>query len=150
MSALTIDEVAKQIGPEVARAFAPYFLEELRRTPEFQSRRPLSSDYDPGTCATYLTQLGDDVVIRSDKFFAALARDGEIDSVALTKLIGAKSPKALSGNLTSALKKRARSLGLERPWDEPPNVHRTIWRDRSGLALRMSEAIKAERQKRGI
>jgi hypothetical protein len=147
---MTLEELAQRIGPDVARAFSPYILDELRRAPEFQPRALVTSDYDPTTCAIYVSELGDDVVRRADKFFAALERDGEIDSVTLAKLVGAKSPRSLSGTLTSALKKRARALTLERPWDQPRNPHRTIWADRNDISRRMVEAIKSERSKRGI
>jgi hypothetical protein len=150
MAAPTLDEIAQQVGPQVARAFAPYFIKEFRQLPEFNPRPLISSDYDPATCAVFVTELGDDVVKRADKFFTALGRDGKIDSVKLAKLVGAKSPRALSGTLTSALKKRARTLGLERPWDEPPSQIRTLWVDRNGISLRMVEAIKAERARRKI
>jgi hypothetical protein len=149
MAAPTLDEIAHQVGPQVARAFAPYFIEELRQLPEFNPRPLISNDYDPATCAVFVMELGDDVVKRADKFFTALDRDGKIDSLKLAKLVGAKSPRALSGTLTS-LKKRARTLGLERPWDEPPSQIRTIWVDRNGISLRMLEAIKTERARRKI
>ena len=147
---MTLDEVAQKIGPDIARAFAPYILDELRRAPEFQSRTLVTSDYDPKTCATYVSELGDDVLRRADKFFTALERNGEIDSIQLARLVGAKSPRSLSGALTSSLKKRARALTLERPWDQPRNPDRTIWADRNDIARRMVEAVKAERAKRCI
>src|SRR5436305_10788351 len=72
MAAPTLDEIAHQVGPQVARAFAPYFIEEFRQLPEFNPRPLISNDYDPATCAVFVTELGDDVVKRADKFFTAL------------------------------------------------------------------------------
>jgi hypothetical protein len=147
---MSLDELAEKVGPDVAKAFAPYLVQELRRIGELDGGPKVTGDWDPQTCATYVSELGDPVLIRADKFFAALEQDGEISSLQLTQLLKVKAPRDLAANLTTPLKRRARTLGLERPWLQQERYGRTVWVDRNEIPRRLVEAIEAERAKRGI
>jgi hypothetical protein len=87
------------------------------------------------------------VLERAERFFGALARDGEIGSLELARLLGLSSPRYIAANLTNSLKQRAEALELARPWREGADADdRTRWSDRDGIAARMVAAIAVERQ----
>ncbi|HEX7290027.1 MAG TPA: hypothetical protein VF250_02765 [Conexibacter sp.] len=135
------DELARRI----ARWLAPYVAEELRRA-RLDEAAPVAS-YDDAACERYLMGLGTGVLERADRFFGALARDGEIGSLELARLLGLSSPRYLAANLTNSLKQRADALALPRPWREGVDADdRTRWSDRDGIAARMVAAIAVERQ----
>jgi hypothetical protein len=49
------------------------------------------------------------------------------------------------------LKRHAKRLGLEVPWEEDDDrENRTVWVDRDGTAARMVEAIDREVDRRGL
>ena len=106
--------------------------------------------YDAATCSTFVSALGDGVLENSFKFFGALHIRGEIGSVMLAELIGVDSPRAISGVLTTPLKRRAKRLGLSRAI---PGTRRSVtvgWfratcDDRTEL---MFAAIRQERRRR--
>jgi len=51
--------------------------------------------------------------------------------------------------LTNSLKRRAKTLGLPRPWAEGvTSDNRTLWQDRDGIAARMVPAIADEEIRR--
>jgi hypothetical protein len=147
---MTLDQLAEKIGPDVAKAFAPYIVKELRQSGELAGDPKVTADWDPETCALYVTELGDDVLVRADRFFRVLEDKGEINSEQLARLIKVKQPRFISASLTTPLKRRARKLGLERPWSQRERNERTVWLDRNEIPRRMVEAIEAERGKRGI
>lgn len=107
-----------------------------------------SSVYDPATCRRFLEgrHMGDSVLERAEVFFAALAEQGEITSLELASALRLKGPKSLPANLTNSLKKSARRLRIEEPWEatETADGTRTVWRDRDGIAARMVQEIATE------
>lgn len=137
------EELLKDLGQGLAPYVAPH-VADLLRAPV------LTGDYDSATCALYVEGLGDPVLVRGEKFFEVLASKGEIGSLALTELLGAKRPSNLAFFLTTPLKRRATKLGLPRPWTPRTRDGRTVWVDEKGIAQTMRDAIKVERTKRGI
>lgn len=128
----------------LARALAPYLMDELRGQSAPASAGALNPDYDDETAARYVEGLGRDVVERAIEFFSALAKHpNRIDSLSLTDRVGAVSPRDLPGILTTPLKRRAEVLGLPRPWEEGEARGRTLWRDRAGIASRVLVALEA-------
>jgi hypothetical protein len=143
-----------------ARALAPYLKEELARLDSAQGG--VDPNYDAQTCARYVSELGTGVLKRSLVLFRALALDGRMDSLVLSSALGCRPP-AISGSLTTPLKRRATKLGLplpfdggqgsldfggvtdHRPGDDPG---RTYWADRNGIAARIVQAITDELAKR--
>jgi hypothetical protein len=120
---------------------------------EYGARGPgqpaLSDSYDAETCAVFAESLGDTVVEKAETFFGILNENGEVGSLELTDAVGVKGPTVLPFVLTTPLKRRAKALGLTRPWTEDASAdNRTIWRDRDGIAKRMVEALEAERERR--
>ena len=118
----------------------------------------LDPGYDEQTCAEFVVGLGDQVLERSLELFSLLADRNVVDSVALAAALGV-APRAISGHLTTPLKRRAKALKLPLPFGggegartdsglpEPPpgtNGSRTLWQDRDGVAARMLEAVKTE------
>jgi hypothetical protein len=141
----------------VAQALAPYVAEELLRL-ESLATEALDPDYDARTCRRLAGELSDAVLGRAATLFEALAGGGVIDSVTLADRLGV-SPRALSGNLTTPLKRRAKALGLPLPFDgghgdqayggislpsRDMDAQRTHWRDRNGIAERMLNAVRDE------
>lgn len=129
----------------MVRWLAPYIAEELGlRTPP-----PRSAAYDNETCREYAMGLGTSVVARGDTMFGLLAERGKLGSLQLAEALGVASPRALSGLLTTALKRRASALGLEPPWRVTEDAdERTVWHDRDGIASRMRTAMQAELERR--
>ena len=148
-----------EIAPTLARWLAPYVADELRDMAP-PAAPTLSPDYDEETCAFYLLELGERVVERAEVLFGALAEKrgrGEpgIDSLELVDLLdrlerengrpGVGSPRQVPALLTNSLKRRAKALGLPRPWTEDTTgANRTLWSDRDGIASRMVSAISDE------
>jgi hypothetical protein len=134
---------------ELAKHVAPLVIAELRRNPQALGPH-LTADWDPATCSTFVSNLGDRVLERAEKFFEALESRGKVASPELAKRIGVKRTTDIQAALTTALKRRARKLALERPWNEDRSGGRVVWLDRNGIARRMREAIASERSARGI
>jgi len=148
-----------EIAPAIARWLAPYVAEELRGT-----ARPgppqLSVEFDEVTCEEYLKELGDRVLERAQVFFEALAEKAAqgqsgLDSLELVERLDrfegemarppVDSPRMIASLLTNSLKRRAKTLGLPRPWTEgATSDNRTLWSDRDGIARRMVEGILSE------
>ena len=104
--------------------------------------------YDAATCSTFVSALGDGVLENSFKFFGALHIRGEIGSVMLAELIGVDSPRAISGVLTTPLKRRAKRLGLSYPWNEEKRDGRMVWATCDDRTELMFAAIRQERRRR--
>jgi hypothetical protein len=130
------------IAPLIAKWLAPYVAAEL----DLANPRPrpaLSPDYDDATCLEYLGGIGDAVLPRAELFFRALAEKAATDqpgleSRELAKLLGVDSPRQIPSLLTNSLKRRAKALGLPKPWEErATRENRTLWVDRDGIAHRM-------------
>jgi len=145
------DEVIRALRG-FARVMAPLVAAELQRV---ESVVPLA--WDGATCRMYADQLSPDVAKRAIVLFEALARDGKIESRELATRLDVKTPKALSGFLTTSLKRRARKLELPLPFyggegselyggiqnpAEGDDPQRTYWVDRDGIAERMVEALR--------
>lgn len=78
-------------------------------------------------------ELGTGVLNRAVDFFMKLDADGRIGSVELARHLRIGTPRNIPSNLTNSLKQRAKSLGLERPWQEEVSPdNRTVWVDREG------------------
>lgn len=136
--------------------------QELQRLRE-RADAPLSGDFDATTCAEFVRELGDRVLERARTLFGYLAAGQVVDSIELASALGV-TPRALSGHLTTPLKRRARSLNLPLPFDggrggesyggiSAPAVDmdpkRTHWKNRNGIAQRMLAALDAELAMRG-
>ena len=129
----------------MARRLAPYIAEELG----LGAPAPRSAAYDAETCRVYVEGLGASVVARAETMFGLLADPGKVGSLQLAAELGVSSPRALSGILTTALKRRAAALGLEPPWRVTEDAEeRTVWHDRDGIASRMRAAMQAEISRR--
>lgn len=139
-----------------ARALAPYLKEEFAQLESTPSAA--DPNYNAQTCAHYVSGLKTSVLERSVTLFDALARDGRTDSLALSSALGCRPP-ALSGSLTTPLKRRAAKLGLPLPFDggrggldyggitdrtPGDDPGRTYWADRDGIAARIAQAVTAE------
>jgi hypothetical protein len=110
-------------------------------------------EYDADTCRQFLDakHIGTNVLERAEVFFRALKADGEINSLDLVDALELEGgPRTIPANLTIALKKSYRRLGLSKPWAADTTGERTVWRDRDGIAARMVDAIQEERARRGI
>jgi hypothetical protein len=139
------------VAPALARWLAPYVAEHLAAQPtvEPSTRAP---DYDDATCRAFVRELGDSVVARALKFFAALEDRGEVTSIELRELLGLPNQRSIGSNLTVSLSKRIKALDLPEPWaiGMTPDGARTIWRDRDGIAARMHQALRTESTRRGL
>ena len=88
---------------------------------------------------------------RARVFFRQLAKEGRVGSLELVELLDLKGPTRIPANLTNPLKRRAKRLGLEVPWEETADRDdRTVWVDRDGIAARMLAAIEEEIRRRGL
>lgn len=147
----------------LAKAIAPYVAEELRLLNQ-REYEALDPDYNERTCDRFVADLGPFVLERALLFFTALDRDQVLDSLQLAEML-AVAPRELSGNLTTPLKRRAKSLGLPLPFtggrgdqlyggiDDPAgdmDPQRTYWRDRAAIAERMSVALQREQDARTL
>jgi hypothetical protein len=132
----------------LARWLAPYLAEELGLPRGSQPQPSPLESYDDATCAVYVASLGDVVLDNAEVFFARLARDGEIGSLALADALGVASPRNIAAVLTTPLKKRAKALSLPLPWAEDARGQRTVWLDRDNIAERMLHAVRAEKARR--
>jgi hypothetical protein len=145
----------------LAHSLAPYIRDELRRLDALESQK-LDPRFDASTCAEYVLSLGDGVLTRARTLFGLLAGGDAISSVQLAGALEV-TPRALSGYLTTPLKRRAKALGLPLPFaggsgdkpygglTSPPadaTPDRTYWRDRDGIAQRMLTAIGLELARR--
>ena len=128
----------------LARWLAPYLAEELG-LPGSQ----MNPQYDPQTCAAFVSTLGDGVLRNAETFFRLLSNQGDVDSVALARAINVSGPRNIPAVLTTPLKRRAKALSLSYPWNENPHGARTVWLDREGISIRMLEAVRAEKARRG-
>lgn len=117
-----------------------------------------ADSYDEATCAKFVSGLGDEVLARAFVLFSLLAARCSVDSLTLADAIGV-APHAISGHLTTPLKRRARMLELPlpflggkgaRPYSGLPGPvegmvkGRTHWQDHAGIASRMLAVIEAE------
>lgn len=143
-----------ELGPLLVRELAPRVAAEIRRDPigyglDLRAPVAVGPDYDAATCATYVRELGQNVVNRALDFFSILAADGRVGSLDLAQALGTSTPRNIPANLTNALKQRARRLGLELPWTEGVSAdNRTVWIDRDRIAERMVVALRDEAQRR--
>jgi len=145
------DEVVRALRG-FARVIAPLVAAELQRDGSV-----VPPAWDDATCRLYADQLSPDVAKRAIVLFEALANDGKIESRDLAKRLDVKTPKALSGFLTTSLKRHANKLGLPLPFDggegsklfggipnpaDGDDPQRTYWVDRDGIAGRMVVALR--------
>lgn len=148
-----------ELAPPLAKWLAPYLAAELGLTAPSTSPT-LSATYDEHTAEVFASGLGDVVLPRASHFFGALwaMTDGDeeelhpdsITSLQLAKLLKVDSPRNIASVLTNSLKRRAKNLGLPRPWLEDETAEgRTVWRCRDPEeAHRLFEAVGAEQKKR--
>lgn len=131
----------------LARILAPYIADELGLTKEVLEAAAVDrrTSFDESLCRDYARELSVAALQRGHVFFKALAEDGRINSVTLAERLQFTSSKALAGALTNQLKKAARTLGVEVPWEETEDGDgRTVWLDRDGIAGPLAAAILAE------
>lgn len=131
----------------LARILAPYIAEELGLTQEVLAAAASTrrTGFDEDLCRDYARELSVAALQRGHVFFEALADEGRINSVTLAERLQFTSSKALAGALTNQLKKAARTLSVEVPWEETEDGDgRTVWLDRDGIAAPLAEAIVAE------
>lgn len=142
-----LDELVELIAPKLVQRG---FVQNGAAAPTLAA----SSMYDSETCKRFLEghHLGDSVLERARVFFEQIAEHGEISSVDLVEALELKGATSIPANLTNPLKKSARRLGIEEPWEvaETPDGLRTVWRDRDGIAERMVEVIQEERVNRQL
>jgi hypothetical protein len=132
----------------LARWLAPYVAEELGLSGQSQPQPSPLQGYGEAACAVFVASLGDVVLDNAEVFFARLAQEREIGSLALADAIGVASPRNIAAVLTTPLKKRAKALSLPLPWAEDARGQRTVWLDRDGIAERMLRAVREEKAQR--
>ncbi len=131
----------------LARILAPYIADELGLTKEVLEAAAVDrrTSFDESLCRDYARELSVAALQRGHVFFKALSEEGRINSVTLAERLQFTSSKALAGALTNQLKKAARTLGVQVPWEETEDGDgRTVWLDRDGIAAPLAEAILAE------
>jgi len=131
---------------EIARLLAPYLREALNDESEAprQARSLRDTRYDDANAKQFVSGLNREVTEHALVFFDALRESPHrIDAVTLADQVGALSGRALSGMLTTPLKRHADRLGLYPPWDELERTGRdpTVWTDRDGNAQRIYDAL---------
>ncbi len=139
----------------LAHELAPLIAEELGLDKPTGRPTPTTSHgrYDHRTIVEFLSplHLGDSVLLRARVFFKQLAKEGRIGSLDLVELLDLKGPTSIPANLTNPLKRCAKRLRLEVPWEETADREdRTVWVDRDGIAARMLAAIEDEIRRRGL
>jgi hypothetical protein len=85
--------------------------------------------YDHRTIVEFLSplHLGDSVLLRACSSSTS-PKDGRVGSLELVELLDLKGPTSFPANLTNPLKRRAKRLGLEVPWEEDADrENRTVW-----------------------
>jgi hypothetical protein len=143
----TTGDRSDELARSLARWLAPYIAEELNLGDA--PARP--TRYDAETCREYAAGLGTTVLPRAQAMFQLLAEHGRVGSLELATAIGVSSPRALSGVLTTALKRRAVALSLEPPWHATVDADdRTVWIDHNGIAGLMTAAFGDEIAARGV
>ena len=79
------------------------------------------------------------------------ARKGEVGSIELANALGVDRTPTIAFVVTTPLKRITSRLSLPWPFDPDTGTDgRTVWRDRDGIAARMVDAIRVEKQRRGI
>lgn len=141
-----------EIAPAIARWLAPYIAAELNSTAPVPPA-PRNPVYDEATCREFLAGIGDAVLPRAELFFRTLAQkaadDQGLTSLELAALLEVDSPRHVPSLLTNSLKRRAKVLGLPKPWDEAATAEgRTVWVDREGIAHRMFTVLMDEEFRR--
>jgi hypothetical protein len=131
------------VGRVLARWLAPYIAAELG-----VASTEMSPAYDAPTCAVFVSTLGDVVLDSAEVFFGLLAEHGSVASVRLADALGVSGPRHVPSVLTTPLKRRAKALGLPKPWGESSHERRTVWLDEDETAVGMLEAIRAEKARR--
>jgi hypothetical protein len=144
---------AEKTLKELARLLAPYLTEALREHEQQPSRRARldrgSRRYDDAGVQEFVGGLGRELTEHALVFFDALRKPpGRVDAVTLADQLGALGGRALSGMLTTPLKRHADRLGFDSPpWDELARTGRdpTVWADRDGNAERIHAALEQHR-----
>lgn len=149
---------------EAARALAawlaPFIAKELGLTDRSRGGvggLPLVADadvaaaYTPEVCSSFVSALGEKVLLNATTFFHALTKDGEIGSLQLAEMIGVGSPRNIPAVLTTPLKRRAKALRLPMPWVESTTPDdRTLWIGIDGLTRLMFHTLGLEIDRRGL
>jgi len=138
---------------DLARLLAPYLREALHEDddePARQAGRSRDGRYDKAQAKDLVSGLNREVTGHALVLFDALRKPPHrIDAATLADQLGALSGRALSGMLTTPLKRHADRLGLKQlPWDEAERTGRdpTVWVDREGNAQRVYEALVRHRE----
>jgi hypothetical protein len=139
---------------ELARLLAPYLTEALGEQADHPATARKSADreraYDAAGSAELVGSFGRELTEHALVFFDALRTPPHrVDASTLADQLGALSGRALSGMLTTPLKRHADRLGFDRPpWDEMERTGRdpTVWTDRDGNAQRLYDALERHRE----
>jgi hypothetical protein len=106
-------------------------------------------EYTPHVCAEFAVGLGDAVLERSCTLFDALADGRGVASEDVAGLIGTDTSR-LGGQLATPLRRRAKMLELETPYEieliEPDG--RRVWRAASGAGVYLAGALRDELARR--
>lgn len=138
---------------DLARLLAPYLRDALSAedpNPRAGVDNAGDARYDEALADALVSALNRNVTEHALVLFDSLRKPPHrIDAATLADQVGAASGRALSGMLTTPLKRHADRLGLRRlPWDELERTGRdpTVWIDRDGNAQRIHDALVRHRE----
>jgi hypothetical protein len=108
-------------------------------------------EYDEKACSAVAHGLGNNPLVASETFYGLLAKKGEVGALELAKKLNVDRTPTLAFVLTTPLKRVSTRLGLPWPFDTDEGADgRTLWRDRDGIAALMLNAIRVEKNRRGL
>ena len=110
---------------------------------------PAPLGYTPAAAAAFSAGLSDGLLRRASTLFDALVAESVVDSARLADRLGV-TPGRLRTLVTEPLERRARALGLPRPFalGTAAKTRRRTWSDHEGVATILAEALRAERGRR--
>ena len=144
---------AEETLKALARLLAPYLRDAMAERGgvpvEHQTAGEIGRAYDAQGAQEFVSGFGRELTEHALVFFDALRESPHrIDASTLADQLGATTGRALSGMLTTPLKRHATRLGFARaPWDEVDRVGRdpSVWTDRDGNAERIYKALERHR-----
>ena len=138
---------AEAAARALAHWLAPY-LAESSASPHPQPQPSLLESYDEGTCAVFVSSLGDVVLDNAEVFFTRLAHDGESR---LTRARGRdrrRQPPKHPRRPHHATQKASQGALATAPLGQDAHGQRTVWLNREGIAERMLRAVHEEKARR--
>jgi len=99
--------------------------------------------YDEPTCQAFVAGLSEDLLVRAQPLFEALARDGAVTARELAAQLHVE-PSQLPGLLITPLRRRSDQLDLPLPFEVSRLKGSKLrqWEDSGGVAARMKRAIE--------